>query len=264
MTLPEVTNDNTMELLTMASFNATTSSSQNTPTTTYHGGTINESAWNQHRELILGVAICGTVLIFSCIGLVVMVVLYIRARKRERIGSERTDGSEEANNCSTNFKIIPRRRIFRKSQAGSASDLLSGGSSGVHGIHMAVVQTGTYSASLEKEHSYAYISSDLINPDPRPPVKCKPPTLPPDRITVRQNPCYSVTPAASTEDLTSETVNQQRTENVYDLPVLVPLPRQVCEYEVPVASSPTSTPGQVRAKERVNELTGNNEYVELD
>ena len=246
---------------TVPSLNETT----NMITTIYHdGGSLLDSAWTQHKELIIGVTICGVALILLSSGIIVIVMLYIRARKRKRIGIETTDGDGLGDNPNQ-YRTCPRRSFFpfrKRPLSGSvARDVLSGrGSTDVRGIHMTVLLTESLSANTESDHSYAYINSDLISSNrPKPTlVRSKPPALPPARIAVRQNPCYSATPAASTEDLKSEEgVNEQRVENVYDLPMCFSQPRQACEYEVPIRS-PSSKPKTVGKDQHVYELTNNN------
>ena len=212
---------------------------------------LDSTTWTQHKELIIGVTICGVALILFSSGIIAVITLYVRASKRKRIaGIEVTDGTQ-----------TPRRSFFpfRKRPAGStARDLLNGGrgSSEARGIHMTVLLTESHSANTETDHSYAYINSDLISSNPRPLVRSsRPPALPPDRISVKQNPCYSATPAASTEDLKS--ASEQRVENIYDLPMFFSQPRQAREYEVPIRSpsSKSKTAGKVQ---HIYELTSDN------
>lgn len=228
-------------------------------TTLYRSGsTLDSTTWTQHKELIIGVTICGVALILFSIGIIATITLYIRASKRKRIASiEATDGTQ-----------TPRRSFFpfpfRKRPAGSlARDLLNGtrGSGDVRGIHRTVLLTQSHSANTETDHSYAYINSDLISSNPRPLMRSsRPPALPPERISVRQNPCYSATPAASTEDLT-KSASEQRVENVYDLPVFfTQTTRQAREYEVPIRS-PSSKSKTAGKAQHFYELTSDNNKV---
>ena len=224
-------------------------------TTVYHSGSaLDSTSWTQHKELIIGVTICGVALILFSIGIIATITLYIRASKRKRIaGIEATDGSE-----------TPRRSFFpfRKRLGGSmARDLLNGstrGSGDERGIHMTVLLTESHSANTETDHSYAYINSELISSNPRPLVRSsRPPALPPDRISVRQNPCYSATPAVSMEDL-RKSASELRAENIYDLPVFFTRqqPRQAREYEVPIRSpSSKSKPAIAGNAQHIYELT---------
>ena len=129
---------------------------------------------------------------------------------------------------------------------------------------MTSLLTESHSANTDEEHSYAYINSDIVHPNPKPFVcRNKPPSLPPARIAVSENPCYSSTPATSTEDLNlkSEAGDEKRVENVYDLPVFATRPRQAREYEVPIKSLPKLTPEVVREKQHIYDVTDINEYV---
>jgi hypothetical protein len=226
-------------------------------TTVYpSGSTLDSTTWTQHKELIIGVTICGVALILFSIGIIAIFTLYIRASKRKRIaGIEVTDGTQ-----------TPRRSFFpfRKRQAGSmARDPLNGArGSGDRDIHMTVLLTDSHSANTETDHSYAYINSELIGSNPRPLVRSSrpPPALPPDRISVRQNPCYSATPAASTEDLRKSAGSEQRVENIYDLPMVFTQPRQACEYEVPIRS-PSSKSKTAGKAQHIYELTSDNNNV---
>ena len=223
-------------------------------TTIYQSGSaLDSTTWTQHKELIIGVTICGVALILFSIGIIVTIMLYVRASKRKRIaGIETTDGAQ-----------TPRRSFFpfRKRPGGSmARDLLNGerGSSEARGIHMTVLLTESHSANTETDHSYAYINSELISSNPRPLVRSsRPPALPPDRISVRQNPCYSSTPAVSTEDLKAEEGVSDRIENIYDLPMFFPQSRQACEYEVPIRS-PSSKSKTAGKAQHIYELTSDN------
>ena len=254
--------DNTMDSSSTEVINATTSFPERTLTTLKRDDmTDSVSGWARYKQLIIGVSICGTILMLLCICIIATVAIFIRARKRKRVGCETTDGQSSEN------KICPKLTwfSFRNHQPGSAGDLLNVGSSATCGIHMTSLLTESLSANTEQEHSYAYISSDIIHPNPKPLCRNRPPTLPPARIAVRHNPCYSSTPATSTEDLDqkseSAVADEKRVENVYDLPVFTIRPRQAREYEVPVKSLPKSTPKVVREKQHIYELTDKNEYV---
>ena len=260
MSLPGIPIDSTKESSKTLPLNTTTTLPMNRLTTSHHGGT---SAWIQHKEVIIGVTICGVVMISLCFGIIVVtVMLFIRAQKRKRVGSVSAGGMEDSDG-----KICPRF-TFKGCQAGPTRK--NGVTNGVHGIHMTVLLTDSNSANTSEDHSYAYINSDRVNlsdntvkSKPRPIVRSRPPTLPPARIAVRQNPCYSTTPATSTEDLDIKSeAADGRVENIYDLPVFVPQPRQAREYEVPIKSPQKSTPQPVvKEQPHVYELTDNNQYV---
>lgn len=231
-------------------------------TTVYHSGPtpLDSTTWTQHKELIIGVTICSVALILFSIGIIATITLYIRASRRKRIaGIEATDGTQ-----------TPRRSFFpfrKRPPSGSMSrDLLNGArSSGdVRGIHMTVLLTEAHSANAETDHSYAYINSELISSNPSRPLvrNSKPPALPPDRISVRQNPCYSATPAASTEDL-RKSASEQRVENIYDLPMVFTQPRQAREYEVPIRS-PSSKSKTIGKPQHIYEVASDNNNVAIN
>ena len=262
-TVPGGPIESTMDSLRTVPFNTSTTLSMNTLTTSYHGGT---SSWIQHKETIIGVSICGVVLVSLCLGIIVTVILFIRAQRRKRIGSVTSDGLNEVG------RVCPRVSMLTFRNGGEARqtrDLLSeAGTNGVCRNHKAVLLTddSAHFVNTDQDHSYAYINSDLVNPsadiDSKPIVRSRPPTLPPARIAVRQNPCYSSTPASSTEDLAVklEAVDGPRVENVYDLPVFATRPRQAREYEVPIKSLPNSKSQVDKAKQHIYELT-DNQYV---
>lgn len=244
-TQPERYTDSTIVPSRTLSFNETT--------VYQSGSTLDSTAWTQHKELVIGVTICGVALILFSIGIITTIILYVRARKRKRIaGIETTDGTQ-----------VPGRSFFpfRKRPAGSiARDLMNGGrgSGETRGIHMTVLLTESHSANTDTDHSYAYINSELVSSTPRPLVRSnRPPALPPDRISVRQNPCYSATPAVSTEDLKSEEGVSDRVENIYDLPVFFPKSCQAREYEVPIRS-PSSKSKTIGKPQHIYELTSDN------
>ena len=262
---------NTIDSSRTPPFNATS----NTETTSYGNGAADVS----NRQMIIGVSISATALVLLCVTITILsLVLIVRVQRRKRVGIETTHrGPQERDD-----KICRGRDIFsfrnpQYTSAGSAARHILNGRS--NGIHKAVLLTESHSANQmdSKEHSYAYINSEVINsgasPKPWHRVSTKPPTLPPARITVGKNPCYSLTSATSTEELdlkleTPTAVAQgddKRVENVYDLPVFPSQPRQAREYEVPIKTLSAATPAAEVAKpqqlQHIYELTDINEYV---
>ena len=240
----------------------------NTATIAYGGGTAADVS---NRQMIIGVSITGTVMVLLCAGItIVSMALIVRAQKRKRVGIETTEGRREPGS-----KICPGRDIFSfrgtgQTSSASRSHILNGRS---NGIHKAVLLTESHSANqTDEEHSYAYINSEVVISTGATPLKpfkvsTKPPTLPPARIAVGKNPCYSLTPATSTEELDLKEAqmaagDDKRVENVYDLPVFPCQPRQAREYEVPIKTLPTSsTPQVAKPQQHIYELTDINEYV---
>lgn len=223
-------------------------------------------------QLITGVAVSGSILIALCVGLIVVVACYIKAKNRGRISEN--PRRPENNPPSSHLSMLnllpsldtPRRKIlmaFKRQQSMRGTLDTTRHTRPVAEVDLNNTQQ---LAQGDIELSYAYpvtntsmsqIRSTSAGSSKSLPVIRKPSTcahiqaipLPevPNVIEMGKNPSYSMISTESFDqpDLPESTARPDLDDNVYDVPVFT---RQrsapALEYEIPV-SSLSSSSGQV-------------------
>lgn len=230
---------------------------------------VDDSIWQEHKDLFISVATCGFVLIVLCVVLVVVLSLYINTRRKQRATQEGSPRETTINGQSSMFSLIPLDTVrrnnliaFKRRQTAPKSNITNSFSSSM--------QTERIDGRGESDYEdmYDLASSTKMVPHTQ---GAKNDLL----ISMKQNPSYTVVsetqPKANKQGVgepTQTQVNLEQSENVYDVPIFTRPPP--CEYEVPITGSleisasyvtPHSQPVYYNEN---TELGKSNTYTEID
>ena len=230
-------------------------------------------------QLITGVAVSGSILIALCVGLIVVLACYIKAKKRNRTSENpRRHESNPPPNHSSVLSLLPsldtpRRKIlmaFKRQQSMRGTLDTTRHTRPVAEVDLNNTQ-GLAQTDIELSYAYPITNRSVLHIRPtcagsskslpvRKPCTHAHVPLPevPNAIEMRENPSYSMLSTESLDqpDLSECTVKRDLDDNVYDVPVFT---RQrsapPIEYEIPVSSLSSSSGQLLESSSHVYETT---------